>query len=58
METLQVLSSNLSRESTPVTMKDVRSWSSTTAGDLETGADDVEDFKDGNIYTIEEAGPK
>ena len=38
-------------------MKDVRSWSSTTAGDVETGEDDVEDFKDGNIYTIEEAAP-
>ena len=34
-------------------MKDVRSWSTTTAGDCETG--EVEEFKEDDIYTIEEA---
>ena len=38
-------------------MKDVRSWSTTT-GDIEEGQDDVEDIKDGDIYTISGAAPK
>ena len=45
------------REPEPVTMKDVRSWSTTT-GDMEVEKDDFEDIKEGDIYTIAEAAPK
>ena len=45
------------KEPKPVTMKDVRSWSTTT-GDIEEGQTDVEDNKDGDIYTIAGASPK
>ena len=38
-------------------MKDVRSWSTTT-GDEDIAKEDVEDIKDGDIYTIAEAAPK
>ena len=46
------------KEPAPVNMKDVRSWSTTTAGDVDTVEDDLEEFKEGDIYTIEEAQPK
>ena len=39
-------------------MKDVRSWSTTTADDVDIAEEDIDDFKEGEIYTIDETVPK